>query len=173
MLAGMSRVNQLQSESTSSAARRRTDSKSPRLRRIKIGAVAMVVALALAAAAGYYNANRETRAELPLHSEGIHVRPDGTVAAVEPGTEARYIPGSRVLRQFEHDAAAQRIVQEHQRWLAQADIPGAGTPYEELATEALLDIHVLTGPRLYDNGEVIETAPGAAIAAWTDLWRYV
>lgn len=172
MLAGMSGVKQLQGEVSSLGTERRAGTPR-RLRRIKIWAVVAVTAVALGVIAGYYNANRETIAELPLYSEGVHVLPDGSVAAVEPGTDAQYIPGSRVLREFEQDAASERIAQEHQDWLAQADVPGAGTPYEELAAEALLDIHVLTGPRLYVDGEVLETAPGASIAAWTDRWRYV
>lgn len=113
-------------------------------------------------------------AQISLYSDGVHLTPNGTVAAIPAGESADYLPGSRVLARHANDPAAQRLAEQHRRWLGAADIPGAGTPYEPLVTDALLDIHVLTGAAFKnDDGSVFTSSPGAAVAGWSTRWRYV
>lgn len=97
---------------------------------------------------------------------GVQVHPDGGRQVILPGADVSYIPGSRVLQLDDNAtpaevAAAEAQAQVARTWLDQGTIPGAGTPFEDMAREALLDIHALID------------ADGAALAGYNQNWRYV
>lgn len=114
-----------------------------------------------------------TEAFVDLYLDGVHVQADGTVADVTARRPAEYLPGSRVLASAANDPDAVARAEAQRAWLASGTVPGAGTPYEELVTGALLDIHTLTGATFEEDGRTTRSAPGAAVAGWTDRWRYV
>lgn len=97
-----------------------------------------------------------------LDSVGVAVAPDGTRSLIEPGTDVVHLEGSRVA--VTDPAAATRAelaaAEEARAWLASGSVPGEGTELEDLATDALLDIHAL----MLDDG--------AVVAAWSSPWRY-
>ncbi|MHB1290075.1 glycoside hydrolase family 15 protein [Georgenia sp.] len=142
-----------------------------RLRRAVPATVAVLAYLALATWSIHLRATESTEAFVDLYLDGVHVRADGTLAAVPARERAEYLPGSRVLETS--DPAALALAQEQREWLASGSVPGRGTPYEELAEGALLDLHVLTGATFWADGRTQATEPGAAVAGWTDRWRYV
>jgi len=121
----------------------------------------------------HLKANESTEAFIDLYLDGVHVQPDGRVADVPAHEVAEYLPGSRVLAAHAGDADAEALAQTQRDWLAEGTVPGAGTDYEELVTNALLDIHTLTGAAFDDDGATTEAARGAVVAGWTDRWRYV
>ena len=115
-------------------------------------------------------------APLPLHQDGVAVRPDGTRAGVATDVIPAFLPGSRVLdpavqraarslgapADTDPDTAGARSQAAEQRaWLAAGTVPGLGGPYEDLARDALLDLRTL----LLDDG--------ASVAGWSPYWRYV
>jgi len=135
--------------------------------------LAVVLYVTAAAWSVHLKATESTEAYIDLYLDGVHVRADGSVAEVPPNRPVEYLPGSRVLASDADDPDASAIAEEHRAWLAGGTVPGAGTPYEEMVRGALLDIHVLTGATFDDGGSRTVAAPGAAVAAWTDRWRYV
>lgn len=134
-------------------------------------AVAVVVYVALATWSLHLRATASTEAFVDLYLDGVHVRADGKVAAVPARERADYLPGSRVLAG--DDPATLGLAEEHRAWLASGTVPGAGTRYEDLVEDALLDLHVLTGATFWTDGRTQTAAPGAAVAGFTDRWRYV
>lgn len=99
---------------------------------------------------------------VPLASIGVAVSPDGSRTLIRPGSDLVYLTGSRVavtdprLATQEQLAAAAAT----REWLAAGTVPGEGTEFEDLATNALLDLHAL----MLDDG--------AVVAAWSGPWRY-
>lgn len=128
---------------------------------------AAVLAVVLAGAAGartqFWDPQR-TDAVGP-YAWGVEMLPDGERAVIPPGTSASYLPDSRVLTPSPQDSPA-HVTAAHQRaalaqeWLHAANIPGTGSPFEDMTTAALLDIHALT-------------PDGAALAGYNPNWRYV
>ncbi|GAA4414690.1 hypothetical protein GCM10023169_00260 [Georgenia halophila] len=151
-------------------------SEKPRRRRIR-RSVAVTLALALCLGAAVWSvhvrATATTTAHVDLYLDGVHVRPDGSLADITAHEPQEYLAGTRVLRSDADDPGAQAIAQEHRDWLASGTVPGAGTRYEGLVTGALLDIHVLTGATIDEGDGTTNAAPGAVVAGWTDRWRYV
>ncbi|WP_127131253.1 glycoside hydrolase family 15 protein [Georgenia sp. SYP-B2076] len=129
--------------------------------------------LALAVWSVHLKATETTEAYIPLYLDGVALQADGTVTDVTAALGAAYLPGSRVLAADSDDPAARALAAEQRAWLAQGTVPGVGTAYEELVTGALLDIHTLTGATVDDDGRLSSAAPGAAVAGWTDRWRFV
>lgn len=144
-----------------------------RTRRALGWALAVVLYAATAVWSVHLKANESTEEFIDLYLDGVHVQPDGRVADVRAHEAAEYLPGSRVLAVHAGDAEAEALAQAQRDWLAAGTVPGAGTPYEELVTNALLDIHTLTGATFDDDGAGTDAAPGAVVAGWTDRWRYV
>lgn len=97
-----------------------------------------------------------------LSSVGISVAPDGTRTPIPPGSDVEFLPGSRVavVDQAEATPAQLEAAQESRDWLATGTVPGAGTEFEDMAVDALLDIRALT----LDDG--------AVVAGWSPRWRY-
>lgn len=144
------------------------------LRRGLIAASLLFAIVTAAAGWAYHSASRVTEAHIPLYTNGIHVQPDGSLAAIEAHEDVVYLHGSRVLARHSNDPGAQEVAEQHRVWLAEADLPGTGTPYEQLVADALLDIHVLTGATFVaEDGTVTPSASGAVVAAWSQQWRYV
>ncbi|WP_052436982.1 hypothetical protein [Georgenia sp. SUBG003] len=150
------------------AARRRR-----RTRRVVGWSLAVVVYAVTAVWSVHLKVNETTEEFIDLYLDGVHLQPDGTVADVRAHEAAEYLPGSRVLAVHAGDADAEALAQAQRDWLAEGTVPGAGTRYEELVTNALLDIRTLTGATFDDEGAGTEAAPGAVVAGWTDRWRYV
>ncbi|MEE6274392.1 glycoside hydrolase family 15 [Georgenia wangjunii] len=135
-----------------------------------VGRLTLVLVCAVLASA-VVRAPAPHEAHVSLYLDGVHLMADGTVAPVPAGSGATYLPGSRVLA---GDPAARDRAAAQRAWLATGTVPGAGTAYEELVAGALLDLHTLTGARLRGaGGAVTPASPGAAVAGWTDRWRYV
>ena len=146
------------------ASRRR-----PRLRpRAAVTAGAVVTTLVLGVTAGAWVTDRgpfappPTNAFVPLASTGLAVAPDGTRIPLAPGSDLVFLDGSRVAVADPAAATAAELAtaQEMRNWLSTGTIPGAGTEFEDMATNALLDIYALT----LDDG--------AVVAGWTPYWRY-
>ncbi|UNX55298.1 glycoside hydrolase family 15 [Georgenia sp. TF02-10] len=135
--------------------------------------LAVVLYLATAAWSVYLKATESTTEFIDLYLDGVHLQADGTVADVPARQPVEYLPGSRVLAADGDDPAAVARAEEQRDWLAAGTVPGAGGPYEDLVTGALLDIRTLTGATFDDGGTAQRAAPGAVVAGWTDRWRYV
>jgi GH15 family glucan-1,4-alpha-glucosidase len=119
---------------------------------------------------------RSENVAAPLLTAVVGIGPDGTRIPIPPGTDpsvVEFYPGTRVLTPDSaavltrttvtaKDAAKSAALAAEQRaWIESGTIPGAGGPYQDMVTDALLDIHTL----LQDNG--------ASLAAWPGAWRYV
>ena len=146
---------------------RRPGPSRRRLRRT-VGAAVVVSLSAAGITAGAWVAERGPFAPapppaiVPLASTGLALAPDGTRTPLAPGSDLVFLEGSRVAvadpaaaTDAEHAAA-----QQMRDWLAAGTVPGAGTEFEDMATNALLDIYALT----LDDG--------AVVAGWTPHWRY-
>jgi glucoamylase len=144
-----------------------------RTRRVLGWSLAAVLYAVTAVWSVHLKANESTEEFVALYLDGVHLQPDGTVADVPAHEPAEYLPGSRVLTEHAGDAEAEALAAGQRAWLAAGTVPGAGTAYEGLVTDALLDIHTLTGATFDDDGATLEAAPGAVVAGWTDRWRYV
>ncbi|MPV38079.1 glycoside hydrolase family 15 protein [Georgenia subflava] len=138
-------------------------------------AAALAVALYVAAAAWsvHLKATESTEAFIDLYLDGVHLQADGSVSDVPAREQAEYLPGSRVLAADADDPRAVELAEAQRAWLAAGEVPGAGTAYEDLVTGALLDIHTLTGATFEEDGRTTTAVEGAAVAGWTDRWRYV
>lgn len=103
-----------------------------------------------------------TNAVVALASTGLAVAPDGTRTPLAPGSDLVFLEGSRVAVADPATASAAELAaaQGMRDWLAAGTIPGTGTEFEQMATDALLDIYALT----LDDG--------AVVAGWTPHWRY-
>lgn len=101
-------------------------------------------------------------AHVALTSAGISVDVDGTRTPVPPGADVQFLPGSRVAVVDTSEATPEQLAaaEESRDWLASGTVPGAGTPYEDMAEASLLDIRALT----LDDG--------AVVAGWSPNWRY-
>lgn len=88
-----------------------------------------------------------------LHAQTVAVTASGDRVPLDADGLRRLRPGTRAL----DDVAARRQLE----WLAAGRVPGAGTRWEAMVREALLDLDVL----VLDDG--------AALAGWTPHWRYV
>ncbi|GEL99519.1 glycoside hydrolase family 15 [Cellulomonas terrae] len=117
-------------------------------------------------------------ATIPLYLEGLTTLPGGRRVPLAVGTDATFLTGTHVLDPAaarlardvagaatdEHGAtvsAAASVAERQRAWLATGTVPGTGGPYEDMARAALLDLHALQLP------------DGAAVAAWSEKWRYV
>ncbi|MFC7404496.1 glycoside hydrolase family 15 [Georgenia alba] len=145
----------------------------PRRRRALSAALGILLLTGPALWVVHHRATEPTEAFVDLYLDGVHVRADGTVADVAAHRPALYLPGSRVLARSADDPQAWSLADAHRDWLASGTVPGAGTRYEGLVTDALLDMHTLVGGTFPEDGSLTRAAPGAAVAAWTDRWRYV
>lgn len=139
----------------------------PRTRRAVVATVVVaVVAGGLTASAWVTDRGPFTPAPsdaiVPLASTGLAVAPDGTRTPLAPGSGLVFLEGSRVAVADPAAATAAELAtaQEMRDWLAAGTIPGTGTEFEDMATNALLDIYALT----LDDG--------AVVAGWTPHWRY-
>ncbi|WP_200938411.1 glycoside hydrolase family 15 [Cellulomonas sp. Root137] len=117
-------------------------------------------------------------ASIPLYHEGLTTLPGGLRVPLAPGTDATFLAGTHVVDPAAstlaravtgaapagHGAtarAAASVAGRQRAWLASGTVPGVGGPYEDMARAALLDLHALMLP------------DGAAVAAWSEKWRYV
>ncbi|MCK6212476.1 glycoside hydrolase family 15 [Georgenia sp. EYE_87] len=160
------------------AAARTADGAPPparrrRGRRVLAWSLAAALWAGTAAWSVHLKAHESTEEFVALYLDGVHLQPDGTVADVPAHEPAEYLPGSRVLAEHAGDVEAEALAAAQRAWLAEGTVPGAGTPYEEVVTDALLDIRTLTGAAFDDGGAGLEAAPGAVVAGWSDRWRYV
>lgn len=144
-----------------------------RLHRAVGWAAAALVYAVVALWSFHLKATESTEAFVDLYLDGVHLSAEGTVGDVRAREAAEYLPGSRVLARDADDPRALALAQEQRDWLAAGTVPGEGTRYEELVSSALLDIRTLTGATFDDPGRETAAAPGAAVAGWTDRWRYV
>ncbi|MFH5824880.1 glycoside hydrolase family 15 [Georgenia sp. AZ-5] len=146
----------------------------PRRPRRWLAWTAAAVAYVLVAAwSVHLKATESTEEYIALYLDGVHLQADGTVADVPAHQPAAYLPGSRVLAAAAGAPDAVALAEEQRAWLAAGTVPGEGTRYEELVTGALLDLRTLTGATFDADGRTVTAAPGAAVAGWTDRWRYV
>ncbi|KQT02217.1 hypothetical protein [Cellulomonas sp. Leaf395] len=117
-------------------------------------------------------------AAIPLYLEGLTTMPGGRRLPLEVGTDATFLAGTHVVdpaastlaRVVAGAAASERgptvsaaasVAGRQRAWLAEGTVPGTGGPYEDMSRAALLDLHALLLP------------DGAAVAAWSEKWRYV
>ncbi|GEK23327.1 glycoside hydrolase family 15 [Cellulomonas xylanilytica] len=117
-------------------------------------------------------------ATIPLYLEGLTTMPGGRRVPLAVGTDATFLAGTHVVdpaastlaravagSTTDEDGAsvtaAAAVAGQQRAWLAEGTVPGAGGPYEDMARAALLDLHALQLP------------DGAAVAAWSEKWRYV
>ena len=117
-------------------------------------------------------------ATIPLYLEGLTTMPGGRRVPLAVGTDATFLAGTHVVDPAASTlarvvagsaldergatvSAAASVAIRQRAWLAAGTVPGAGGPYEDMARAALLDLHALQLP------------DGAAVAAWSEKWRYV
>ncbi|QZN86109.1 glycoside hydrolase family 15 [Cellulomonas sp. C5510] len=124
-------------------------------------ATAVVLLAALGAGLVAWGSAGPRDASLPLYAAGVALDVDGAVVDVPVGSEVALHAGTRVLD--DPGSRADDVLAAEQRaWLASGSLPGgADGPYADMVADALLDLRTL----LLDDG--------AAVAAWTDRWRYV
>ena len=138
------------------------------------------VLAAVLVVAGLGLVNRATLAETtsarsPLHAAVVGLDQHGERVVLAEGGLKRLVPGTRALD--ERAADAQR------EWLSSGRVPGAGTRWESMVHDALLDLHVLTVPvEPVESNESVESSESsgstdqreaAAVAGWAERWRYV
>ncbi|HEY0186807.1 MAG TPA: glycoside hydrolase family 15 [Cellulomonas sp.] len=140
-------------------ARRRTAGGGHRPRWYRGRPVAVVVLTALALGLVAFGSTGTPLAQIDLYTEGVALAADGSVVAIEVGTDPDLYPGTHVLDDGS-DASAE-LAEEQRAWLAEGEVPDADDPYADMELDALLDLHTL----VLDGG--------AAVAAWTPYWRYV
>lgn len=122
--------------------------------------VAAAVALTvLAGALVAFGVTGPREVHVDLYAEGVvltaggpQLVPAGEVPDVHPGTRVAADPAS---------GADEALAAEQRAWLAAGSVPGSGGPYEDMVTDALLDLRTL----VLDGG--------ASVAAWSPYWRYV
>lgn len=102
-------------------------------------------------------------AEWPLYSDTVVVDADGPRPLTFEDAGLALYPGTRVVVADEANLseAELRLVDDHLRWAGAAVQPGAGSPYQDMVADAVLDLRALT----LDNG--------AVVAGWHPSWRYV
>ncbi len=125
------------------------------IRSARLGAAALgaVLALTLAAAAGSAGLLPQQHTPPDLHAEVVALDGDGQLVPLSDGGQSRLVDGLRAL-----DA---RSAQRQRDWLDAGPVPGAGTRWAGMGRDALLDLDVLV------------LGNGAALAGWTEHWRYV
>lgn len=97
------------------------------------------------------------QAFFPLDSDTVAMGADGALVRVQD--PADLVPGTRVLT---GTAATAAQAAEQRAWLAAGTLPKpAELGRSTLVRDALLDLHVLSGPA------------GAPVAGWASAWRYV
>ncbi|MEN1976311.1 glycoside hydrolase family 15 protein [Cellulomonas sp. P4] len=122
---------------------------------------AVVLLAALGTALVAWGASGPRDASLPLYAQGVALDATGAVVDVPVGSPAALHDGTRVL-DVPGTRADDALAEEQRAWLAAGTLPGgADGPYADMVADALLDLHTLLLP------------DGAAVAAWTDRWRYV
>ncbi|MET0788734.1 MAG: glycoside hydrolase family 15 [Cellulomonas sp.] len=124
------------------------------------------------------NAAAPVYAHIPLYLDGLTTLPGGLREPLDVGTDVTFLAGTHVVDPAATTLArvvggqvgtgrgatapgAASVAGRQRAWLASGTVPGAGGPYEDMARAALLDLHALMLP------------DGAAVAAWSDKWRYV
>jgi glucoamylase len=125
-----------------------------------------VLGVGLLAVAGTLSAyaQRDTAVRTSLYGAAVAVDANGNhVVLPNSAPPSALLPGSRVIVPTAPQdlAAAQAEAAAQQAWLANGDIPGAGTRWESMTRDALLDLKALTPPS------------GGTAAAWITAWRYV
>ncbi|MEZ0446809.1 glycoside hydrolase family 15 [Cellulomonas sp. ICMP 17802] len=141
-------------------------------------ATAPTGAVATEPPAGHPATEAHAYATIPLYLDGVTTLPGGRREPLAAGTDITFLAGTHVVdpaattlaravggrvgtgRGATAPAAA-TMAGRQRAWLASGTVPGAGGPYEDMARAALLDLHALVLP------------DGAAVAAWSDKWRYV
>ncbi|MGO1739520.1 MAG: hypothetical protein ACTHYM_11010 [Actinomycetaceae bacterium] len=154
---------------------RRRGIARPSRRRLALGLLLAFCSLALVTGANVVQGQRGgTSAHIALYLDGVGTGADGLVRALPAGRDAEYFHGSRVVvPDDEADLPDARLQAGRERgWLLAGDVPGAGTPWEEMVRGALLDLHALQGGR-GASGPVADTDPRAVLAAWHPRWQYV
>lgn len=106
-------------------------------------ATGMAITVAVALAASLTLLNRAavpdtTRASSPLHAEALGVDDRGQRVVLDADGLERLVPGTRALDQATADV--------QRSWLASGTVPGAGTRWEPMVRDALLDLAVLSLP---------------------------
>lgn len=123
-------------------------------------AIPVIALSALATVLIVWGAAGPRSAQIALYSEAVVMDGSGQRSLVAEGDEVLLHEGTRVVD--DPTTSTDDTLAEAQRaWLAAGDLPGADGPYEDLVTDALLDMRTL----VLDNG--------ASVAAWSPYWRYV
>ncbi|WP_158609663.1 glycoside hydrolase family 15 [Cellulomonas triticagri] len=122
-------------------------------------AAAVVALTVLAGALVSVGVTGPHHAHVDLYAEGVVLTPAGP-ESVAAGATPDLHPGTRVAAD-PSSSADDDLAAGQRAWLASGTVPGAGGPYQDLVTDALLDLRTL----VLDDG--------AAVAAWTPYWRYV
>jgi len=134
-------------------------------RRVRRGSVLLVGAAVLASATGvgvFFSQPVASQSDVPLHSAGVVLSADGAVSLVGPEDHPPLYPDSRVqLGPAPDRPETRRAARLQQDWLAEGEIPGEATAFEDMSRAALLDLETLVQPN------------GAALAGWSRSWRYV
>ncbi|BDZ42649.1 hypothetical protein GCM10025865_19480 [Paraoerskovia sediminicola] len=99
-----------------------------------------------------------TAATIDLYQEGVALTGGRGFVQVAPGSGATYLVGTRVLGTAPQPTV---LAARTRDWLASGDVPGAGTRWDDLGRDAILDLHALVGPE------------GAVVAGPSPYWRYV
>ncbi|UFU03546.1 glycoside hydrolase family 15 [Ruania suaedae] len=108
-----------------------------------------------------------TRADtIALYHEGIGLSATGELVLIPEGEAPAYLPGSRVLAPAPDApaatlAGAEDLAEQTRAWMDAGSVPGAGGRFDDLATDALLDLHALLR-----GGD-------GAIAGAMPRWHYV
>lgn len=97
-----------------------------------------------------------------LYMQGIAQNPCSAshVFAVPAGAVAAYIPDTSILKSQSPSACWRSEIAGDREWLAAGQVPGDDQPLKEMATRALLDLHLSERPN------------GAEIAGWHPRWNY-
>lgn len=139
-----------------------------------VSALAAVLVVAGLSLVNHTTLAETTSTRSPLHAAVVGVDQHGDRVALAEAGLRRLVPGTRALD--ERAAEAQRD------WLDSGRVPGAGTRWEPMVHDALLDLHVLTLPiepndagESNDSGDSTENEAreAAAVAGWAERWRYV
>jgi GH15 family glucan-1,4-alpha-glucosidase len=123
---------------------------------------AMVLGLGVG---GNWYLGRDRLVDKPLYLETMALDAHGGLARVDPGSGAELEPGTHVLQPASGAPAADvhaadGLATAQRDWLLAGSVPGAGTSYEDMARQALLDLHTMT------------LANGAVLAAGSGPWQY-
>lgn len=116
----------------------------------------MALALVTAAVIGWQVRQRDR--QVPLFHSTLALGAGGRVVELPVGDESRLIKGTRVLADTPD---ATTLADEQRAWLADGAVPILPEVDDDLARDALLDLHVLS------------TGHDAPVAGWSPPWNHV